>query len=125
MRGPYRCAKGQRAMKFEPLLTVEYAGPADLHCRFGDPEGRPTEGDAHTRHGPLIAAFVDVGQFLFVRRVLPHSQAQRIKRGGPPVVGLADRREMARDDVLEVHPVVLWGAGETRRDYWFICVPIC
>lgn len=57
-------------MQREPLLAVENLGPGDPCLRLRDPEWRPAECDAHAGYDPLIAALVDISQFVLVQRII-------------------------------------------------------
>ena len=67
--------------------------PGDSGLRLLMPERRPAESDAQAGDSERPAAFVDIGQFVLVERVLAHAEAERIERAVPNIVTLHDRRE--------------------------------
>ena len=51
----------------------------------------------------LIAAFVDVRQFVLVERLIADAEPERVQGAIAPIVGLMVRREAPRDDVIQIH----------------------
>ena len=101
--GADRTVSGQWAMKFKALLAVQNLGPGDAGLSFGDPEWRPAQRDTHAGDGALIAAFIDVGEFILVERTITDAQPERVERGVTPIPGLVRWLEAPRDDMLEIH----------------------
>ncbi len=123
MFGADRPLGGQWTVKFEALLAVQNLSPGDSSFRLGDPERRPAQCHTHGGHGALIAAFIDIGEFILVEWIIADAQPERVKRGIAPIPGLAGRLEAARDHMLEVHGgwrsqgAVAGGSLRTRTNF--------
>src|SRR6266702_135000 len=70
---------GQSTMQREPLLAMQGLGPGDPRFGLSNPEGWPAARHAHAGYGPLIAALVNIGQFVLVQRIITDAEAERIQ----------------------------------------------
>jgi hypothetical protein len=63
----------------------------------------PAQRNTHAGNGAMIAAFINVGEFILVVRIITDAEPERAKRSVPPIPGLLRRLEASRDDMLEIH----------------------
>ena len=90
--GADECADRNWAMQREALPAMQGLGPGNRRFGLGDPQQWPAKRHADAGYGALIAAFVHVGQFVRIERIVAHAKAERVKGAIAPIVGLADRR---------------------------------
>src|SRR5271165_2368635 len=102
MAAHYRLDR-QRAVQRKVLLAVQDPPPGDLRSLLFVPEWRPAEHHALAWNRAQSMTLIDEGQFVLVKRVLAHSEAQRVERGVARVVALDDRLKAKLAHELEIH----------------------
>src|SRR5277367_4971383 len=80
----------QRTEQGKALLAMQDTSPGDPGLRLLVPEGRPAQSHALAGDRERPAAFVDIGQFVLVDRVLAHAEAERIERAVANIVAVDD-----------------------------------
>ena len=90
-------------MQLDALLAMKHLLPGDAGLGFGNPEWRPPKRHVHAGGGALFTAFVDIGEFVLIERIVAHAERECVQRSVPPIPGLIRRLKASRDDMLEIH----------------------